>query len=168
MINEQLVRRKHAWVSGARKPDIGMMGNELQAGLEAIAVHSCNGAWRLLSVGLFGDGFANESGLQGCGIFFGDPGQLVAQLIHLVACFVYVFGISWIFFALYKRFYGLRVSAETELRGFDIPEMGSLGYNPDAEFSEPPVAVAASASGGGGRYTEDYCKLLYCTFWSGS
>ena len=62
---------------------------------------------------------------------------------------VYVFGISWIFFALYKKLFGLRVSAETELRGLDIPEMGGLGYNPDAEFYEPPVAVAASASGGG-------------------
>jgi len=27
--------------------------------------------------------------------------------------------------------------------------MGGLGYNPDAEFYEPPVAVAASISGGG-------------------
>jgi hypothetical protein len=42
----------------------------------------------------------------------------------------------------------------TELKGLDIPEMGSPGYNPDAEFYEPQVALAASGvtvSGGGGE-----------------
>ncbi len=58
------------------------------------------------------------------GLFFGDPSQLVAQIIGAVVCFVYVFGISWVFFTLYKRFFGLRVSPETELKGLDIPEMG--------------------------------------------
>ena len=157
----------YTWVSGAKKPDIGMMGNGLLAGLVAItapsgyvsplfaciigaiAVHGFNGAWGQLSVGLFADGLANYGGLQVRGIFFGDPGQLVAQIIGMVVCFVYVFGISWVFFAAYKRLFGLRVSVATELRGLDIPEMGGLGYNPDAEFYEPPVAVAASASGGG-------------------
>jgi hypothetical protein len=40
------------------------------------------------------------------------------------------------------------------LKGLDIPEMGSLGYNPDAEFYEPQVAMAAGGvtiSGGGGE-----------------
>jgi Amt family ammonium transporter len=114
----------------------------------AIAVHGFNGAWGQLSVGLFADGLANFGGLQVRGLFFGDPGQLVAQIIGMVVCFVYVFGISWVFFTAYKRLFGLRVSPATELRGLDIPEMGSLGYNPDAEFYEPPVA-AASISGGG-------------------
>ena len=115
----------------------------------AIAVHGVNGAWGQLAVGLFADGVANFGGLQVRGIFFGDPGQLGAQIIGMVVCFVYVFGISWVFFTLYKRLFGLRVSAETELRGLDIPEMGGLGYNPDAEFYEPPIAVAPSMSGGG-------------------
>src|SRR5438132_1907588 len=184
----------YTWVSGVKKPDIGMMGNGLLAGLVAItapsgyvsplfasiigtiaginvvffsgviekvwkvddpvgaiAVHGFNGAWGQLAVGLFADGAANYGGLQVRGLFFGDPGQLGAQIIGMVVCFVYVFGISLAFFALYKRFFGLRVSAATELRGLDIPEMGSLGYNPDAEFYEPPIAVAASLSGGGGE-----------------
>ncbi len=181
----------YTWLAGAKKPDIGMMGNGLLAGLVAItapsgyvsplfasiigiiagvlvvfmagvidkvwrvddpvgaiAVHGFNGLWGQLAVGLFADGTANFGGLQVRGIFFGDGGQLVAQIIGAAVCFVYVFGISWIFFTLYKRFFGLRVSAETELKGLDIPEMGSLGYNPDAEFYEPPVAVAISIGGG--------------------
>ena len=103
----------------------------------------------LHSVGLFADGLANYGGLQVKGLFFGDPGQLVAQIIGAVVCFVYVFGISWIFFTLYKRFFALRVSAETELQGLDIPEMGSLGYNPDAEFYTPEISGASLAGGTG-------------------
>jgi Amt family ammonium transporter len=182
----------YTWVTGAKKPDIGMMGNGLLAGLVAItapsgyvnpvgasiigivagvvvvvaagfvekvlkvddpvgaiAVHGFNGLWGQLSVGLLADGAANYGGLQVRGLFYGDPSQLVAQIIGGVVCFVYVFGISWIFFTLYKRFFGLRVSAETELAGLDIPEMGSLGYNPDAEpyipASEDGVSVAGAS-----------------------
>ncbi|MBA2395148.1 MAG: ammonium transporter [Ktedonobacteraceae bacterium] len=183
----------YTWVTGAKKPDIGMMGNGLLAGLVAItapsgyvsplaaciigavagvnvvffagviekvfkiddpvgaiAVHGVNGCWGQLSVGLFADGLANYGGLQVKGLFFGDPGQLVAQIIGAVVCFVYVFGISWIFFTLYKRFFALRVSAETELQGLDIPEMGSLGYNPDAEFYTPDGTPDISLAGGVG------------------
>ncbi len=186
----------YTWVSGARKPDVGMMGNGLLAGLVAItapsgyvspvgasiigtvagflvvfaagfiekvlkvddpvgaiAVHGVNGLWGQLSVGLFADGLANYGGLQVRGLFFGDASQLVAQIIGALVCFVYVFGISWVFFTLYKRLFGLRVSAETELKGLDIPEMGGLGYNPDAEFYEPALAMHAErvpiSSGGG-------------------
>ncbi len=182
----------YTWVTGAKKPDIGMMGNGLLAGLVAItapsgyvspvaaciigavagvnvvffagiiervfkiddpvgaiAVHGVNGCWGQLSVGLFADGLANYGGTQVRGLFFGDPGQLVAQVIGAVVCFVYVFGISWIFFTLYKRFFGLRVSPETELKGLDIPEMGSLGYNPDAEPYIPDTAGVALADASG-------------------
>ncbi len=172
----------YTWVSGAKKPDVGMMGNGLLAGLVAItapsgyvspvsaciigtvagvlvvfmagvidrvwkiddpvgaiAVHGFNGLWGQISVGLFADGLANYGGLQVRGLFFGDPGQLVAQLIGAAVCFVYVFGISWVFFKVYDRLFGLRVSPETELAGLDIPEMGALGYSPDAEPYHVPA-----------------------------
>jgi Amt family ammonium transporter len=183
----------YTWLTGAKKPDIGMMGNGLLAGLVAItapsgyvspvgaaiigivagvlvvvaagfiekvlkvddpvgaiAVHGVNGLWGQLSVGLFADGLANYGGLQVRGLFFGDPSQLVAQIIGAVTCFVYVFGISWVFFTLYKRIFGLRVSAETELKGLDIPEMGGLGYNPDAEYYPPELPADISTVGAGG------------------
>src|SRR3989440_2364742 len=183
----------YTWLTGAKKPDIGMMGNGLLAGLVAItapsgyvspvgaaiigivagvlvvvaagfiekvlkvddpvgaiAVHGVNGLWGQLSVGLFADGLANYGGLQVRGLFFGDPSQLVAQIVGAVTCFVYVFGISWVFFTLYKRIFGLRVSAETELKGLDIPEMGGLGYNPDAEYYPPELPADISTVGAGG------------------
>jgi len=182
----------YTWLTGAKKPDIGMMGNGLLAGLVAItapsgyvspvsasiigavagvivvvaagfidkvlkvddpvgaiAVHGFNGLWGQLSVGLFADGLANYGGLQVKGLFYGDVSQLGAQAIGALVCFVYVFGISWIFFTLYKKLFGLRVSAETELAGLDIPEMGSLGYSPDAEpYRLPEPAGVPLATGG--------------------
>lgn len=184
----------YTWLTGTKKPDVGMMANGLLAGLVAItapsgyvspiaaciigavagfnvcffagviervlkiddpvgaiAVHGVNGMWGQLSVGLFADGLANYGGLQVRGLFFGDAGQLAAQVIGAVVCFVYVFGISWVFFTLYHRFFGLRVSAETELKGLDIPEMGALGYNPDAEPYVPDVALASVSAAGAGE-----------------
>ena len=53
----------------------------------AISVHGTNGLWGVISVGLFADGASNYggswNGVNGSvsGLFYGDPGQLVAQLI---------------------------------------------------------------------------------------
>jgi Amt family ammonium transporter len=188
----------YTWITGttgSRKPDIGMMGNGLLAGLVAItapsgyvspvgaciigaiagvlvvfaagviervlkvddpvgaiAVHGVNGCWGQLSVGLFADGLANYGGTQATGLFYGGGfAQLGAQVIGALVCFGYVFGISMLFFFLYKRLFGLRVSAETELKGLDIPEMGGLGYNPDAQPYVPdelPGGVGLEGAGG--------------------
>ncbi len=53
----------------------------------AISVHGTNGLWGVISVGLFADGKSNYGGSWGgvngnvTGLFYGDAGQLVAQLI---------------------------------------------------------------------------------------
>ena len=53
----------------------------------AISVHGTNGLWGVISVGLFADGTSNYggswNGVNGSvtGLFYGDPSQLVAQLI---------------------------------------------------------------------------------------
>ncbi len=79
----------------------------------AISVHGANGIWGVISVGLFADGASNYggswNGVNGSvrGLFYGDPGQLIAQLIGVGT---------------------QRVSAEDELAGLDIPEMGALCY----------------------------------------
>ena len=111
----------------------------------AIAVHGVNGMWGQLAVGLFADGMSNYGGLQVRGIFYGDASQLIAQIIGAVTCFVYVFGISWLFFKTYDVLFGIRVSAKIELAGLDVPELGGLAYSPDAE-SSPQSAAAGIAS----------------------
>lgn len=103
----------------------------------AISVHCVNGLWGVISVGLFSDGTYGD-GLNGVsggvtGLFYGDPSQLLAQLIAVAVLFIWGFGVSYIFFVILDKVWGLRVRPEDELEGLDIPEMGALAY-PDSQL----------------------------------
>jgi len=101
----------------------------------AISVHGVNGFWGVLALGLFADGKYGDgiNGVAGgvTGLFYGDASQFVAQLICIVVLLVWGFGVSFLFFKLLDKVWGLRVSPEAELEGLDIPEMGVLAY-PDS------------------------------------
>jgi ammonium transporter len=103
----------------------------------AISVHCVNGLWGVLSLGLFADGSYGDgwNGVEGkvTGLFYGDAGQFAAQLIAVVVLFVWGFGVSFIFFKVLDKFWGIRVSPEIELEGLDIPEMGVYAY-PDLQL----------------------------------
>src|SRR3982074_2817709 len=99
----------------------------------AISVHGGNGMAGQLAPGLFGERTMNYGGTVARGLFFGDVGQFIAQVIGALVAFGWAFGISWVFFTIQKAIMGLRVSEETELQGLDLPEMGMPGYAPDAE-----------------------------------
>jgi len=106
----------------------------------AVSVHSVCGMWGVLSLGLFADGVYGE-GLNGVsggvrGLFYGDPRQFLAQSIGVVTCVVFVFGAFYAFFKLVDAVMGNRVSAEVEIAGLDLPEMGALAY--------PDFAIATS------------------------
>ena len=100
----------------------------------AISVHGINGIWGVISVGLFADGKSNYGGSRNgvtgsvTGLFYGDPGQLVAQLIGVATLLGFVFGVSFVFNWLVHVVVGQRVSPQSELEGLDVPEMGALGY----------------------------------------
>ena len=61
----------------------------------AISVHGVNGAWGVLSLGLFADGTYGDgwNGVPGkvTGLFYGDAQQFCAQCIGTLTCFVFVF-----------------------------------------------------------------------------
>jgi Amt family ammonium transporter len=65
------------------------------------------------------------------GLLYGNVGQFFAQVIGAAVCFAWAFGASFLFFKVLNRIVRLRVSAETELAGLDVPEMGAVGYVPD-------------------------------------
>src|SRR5258708_17634734 len=100
----------------------------------AISVHGVNGLWGVLSVGLFADGKSNYggswNGVNGSvtGLFYGDAGQLVAQLIGVTALIGVVFVFMFLYNLVIDFFVGQRVGAKSELQGLDLPEMGALGY----------------------------------------
>jgi Amt family ammonium transporter len=110
----------------------------------AISVHGVNGAWGVLSLGLFADGKYGDgwNGVPGTvsGLLYGAPKQFLAQCIGTLTCFVFVFVAFYAFFKLVDAVIGNRVSAETEIAGLDLPEMGALAY--------PEFAVSSSAIGG--------------------
>ena len=116
----------------------------------AISVHGTNGLWGVLSVGLFADGTSNYggswNGVTGSvtGLFYGDASQLVAQLVGISTLIGVVFTISMVINLAIEFFVGHRVSAETELAGLDIPEMGQLGY-PDFVFQPEPAVLMGQA-----------------------
>ncbi|MGH9504648.1 MAG: ammonium transporter [Terriglobales bacterium] len=89
----------------------------------AISVHGTCGLWGVISVGLFADG---TNGVKG--LFYGDPTQLPAQLIGVGTLLGFVFTASYVANLAIHAIIGQRVSAEAELEGLDIPEMGALCY----------------------------------------
>jgi Amt family ammonium transporter len=98
----------------------------------AISVHGVNGAWGVLSLGLFADGVYGDgwNGVPGkvTGLFYGAPKQFLAECIGTATCFVFVFASMWVFFKLVDVIIGNRVSAEIELAGLDLSEVGALAY----------------------------------------
>ena len=100
----------------------------------AISVHGACGLWGVISVGLFADGTSNYggswNGVNGSvrGLFYGDPSQLVAQLIGCATLMGIIFTLSYVFNWIVDIIVGQRVGVATELQGLDIPEMGALGY----------------------------------------
>ncbi len=137
----------------------------------AISVHGVNGAWGVLAVGLFADGSYGQGwngvgatdylGVVGrgvTGLFYGDSRQLAAQAVEVVVCIawnVLVGGLA--FFIIGKLLGSNRVSADVEIAGLDVPEMGLPGYPefvdqispsdvPQAEVVEARKAISALAS----------------------
>jgi Amt family ammonium transporter len=100
----------------------------------ASAVHGVNGAWGILATGLFANGTYGQ-GLNGVaggvrGALYGDWGQLGASIIGILANVAWVAPVAALaFFIVGKLVGGNRPSAEDEIGGLDIPEMGVLGYD---------------------------------------
>lgn len=85
----------------------------------AVAVHMANGIWGTISVGLFSTG---ADGV-GVGLFYGGGfKQLGIQLLGFASVAAWtVVTMTIVFFAI-KKFHGLRVTAEEEIKGLDATE----------------------------------------------
>ncbi len=113
----------------------------------AISVHGVNGIWGVLSLGIFANGKYGmgwngvvrekyDSTLDSDGILtdgvrgalYGDWSQLGAQALSAVTVLVFGFTMAWVWFKVSNLITPMRVPAEVEIEGLDIPEMGSHGY----------------------------------------
>ncbi|GMR04487.1 MAG: ammonium transporter [Thermodesulfobacteriota bacterium] len=89
--------------------------------LDVFGIHGIGGIWGALATGLFAS--VGEKGL-----FFGNPGQLWAQVIGVVGTIVFAGVATFIILAVIKAVVGLRVTQEEEVMGLDISQHGEAGY----------------------------------------
>lgn len=99
----------------------------------AFSVHGVNGAWGILSLGLFADGRYGQ-GLNGVdggvrGLLYGDSGQLIASCIGIVANLAWVGIVALLTLFLIDVTLGNRVHPDDETDGLDLSEMGAPGYS---------------------------------------
>ncbi|NJD55272.1 MAG: ammonium transporter [Nitrospirae bacterium] len=98
----------------------------------AISVHGVNGAWGVISVGLFADGVYGDAfnGVPGTvkGLFYGDSSQFVAQLVGTVTNMIFVFVVMYVFFKVLNLIVPLRVDPELEVEGLDQAEVAVTAY----------------------------------------
>ncbi|TAN42598.1 MAG: ammonium transporter [Nitrospirae bacterium] len=98
----------------------------------AISVHGVNGAWGVLSLGLFADGVYGDAfnGVPGTvkGLFYGDSGQFIAQLIGTATNMIFVFVVMYVFFKVLNMIVPLRVDPELEIEGLDQAEVAVTAY----------------------------------------
>ena len=120
----------------------------------AVAVHGANGLWGMIALGLFADGRYGDgfNGVAGGvkGLFYGESGQLWAQLASVVVVIAWCSIACIIFFTILKKAGVLRSDEAAELSGLDMPEMGAFAY-PDfleaqgSVFAPSEVTVASVA-----------------------
>jgi Amt family ammonium transporter len=106
----------------------------------AASVHGVNGAWGIISLGLFADGRYGEgwNGVPGPvrGLFYGDSSQLAASIVGVLVCALWAGTVSYIAFRLIDLVARQRVSPGTEIAGLDVPEMGIEGYAVESGVGE--------------------------------
>jgi Amt family ammonium transporter len=116
----------------------------------AIAVHGVNGAWGLIALGLLADG-TYGGGLNGgpaagvAGLLYGDPRQLFAQVIGIVANVVWVGASSFALFKVLDLTIGMRVKPEQEMQGLDFNEVSAPGYPGEGSPVHFPVFASVPA-----------------------
>jgi Amt family ammonium transporter len=113
-------------------------------------------------VGLFSDGtygqgwngvgatdYLGVAGRGVTGLFYGDSKQLIAQVIEMVVGIAWNVIVGGVAFAIIGKLLGSnRVSADVEIAGLDVPEMGLPGYPefiPSRAPSEVPASEVAAA-----------------------
>ena len=88
--------------------------------LDVFACHGVGGLWGSIAVGIFA--IASVNGVNG--LLYGNPDQLVAQLLAVGVVIPFAFGGSYALLKLINVFSPLRVSPEAEDAGLDLSEHG--------------------------------------------
>jgi Amt family ammonium transporter len=98
----------------------------LDDSLDVFAAHGVGGFTGAILTGVFATTALNAAGQDG--LLYGNPGQVVTQLIAVGAVFVYSGVLTAVILTVIKALGGLRPESEAERRGMDVLSHGEEGY----------------------------------------
>ena len=114
--------------------------------LDVFGVHGLGGTWGAIATGIFATKSVNPAGADG--LLYGNPGQLLNQLIGAAAGWTVAAVGTFAILKLVSLVTPLRVTEEEEIAGLDLVLHGEVAYN----FLEPGmsgisgVAIRSEAS----------------------
>lgn len=94
--------------------------------LDAFGIHGIAGTMGAILTGVFADPAINEAGK---GLLYGNPGQLMTQIIACGVTIAYTSIVTYIIFMVIKAIVGLRADVEDEVTGLDESQHGEKAYN---------------------------------------
>ncbi len=98
----------------------------LDDSLDVFACHGAGGMLGTFATGLFASTAINAAGPNG--LFFGNPAQVVAQLIGIVVVAVFAFVGSYVLLIVVNVFAPIRVRSKDEDAGLDMSQHGEEAY----------------------------------------
>ena len=102
------------------------MRTRIDESLDVWAVHGMGCTWGVLATGIFSSAAVNVAGKNG--LLYGNPKQVLIQLVGIVSVWVFAFGMTWIIGKIVNAIMGLRVSSDEEAVGLDISQHGERAY----------------------------------------
>ena len=97
--------------------------------LDVWAVHGIGGTWGAIATGLFATVAINSAGQDG--LFYGNPQQLVTQLVAVGATWLYAAVVTAVIVKLIDVTIGFRVKEHEESLGLDASQHGEIAYQLD-------------------------------------
>ncbi|MDO9171331.1 MAG: ammonium transporter [bacterium] len=94
--------------------------------LDVWGVHGVGGALGIVMLGLLGTTAVNAGGQNG--LFYGNPGFFVKQVVAILGSSVYAFGFTWLMLAVINRVTPVRTTEVEEQKGLDDALHGETAY----------------------------------------
>jgi Amt family ammonium transporter len=94
--------------------------------LDVFGIHGMAGILGAILTGVFADPSINEAGK---GLLYGNPGQVLIQVLSVVVTIVYDAIATFVILIVAKALTGLRVSPEEEVAGLDRSQHREKAYN---------------------------------------
>lgn len=102
------------------------MRGRIDDSLDVFGVHGVGGLIGAVATGVFATTTVNPAGADG--LFYGNPGLVVTQIIGAVSAAAYAAAVTWILLKALSMTVGVRVSESEEDSGLDTTQHGEIAY----------------------------------------